>query len=113
MTKPTDLQLMRIIHRVVERVIKHGHAFETALMEREENNPKFKFLFDSTSPEHIYYRWKLYSLLQGDTKLRWMDEPFQMFEGGPWWIPPELPLLIEVIVETGTCDIIIQYMLLG
>lgn len=48
------------------------------------------------SPEHIYYRWKLYSLTQGDTKSKWLDEPFQMFEGGPWWIPPELPLVDEV-----------------
>lgn len=41
--------------------------------------------------EHIYYRWKLYSLLQGDSKYQWRSEPFQMFAEGPWWIPPEVP----------------------
>lgn len=35
-------------------------------------------------------------MLQGDTKSRWNDEPFQMFEGGAWWIPPELPFVDEV-----------------
>lgn len=35
-------------------------------------------------------------MLQGDTKSRWNDEPFQMFEGGAWWIPPELPFIDEV-----------------
>lgn len=34
-------------------------------------------------------------MAQGDTKSKWMDEPFQMFRGGPWWIPPELPVLDE------------------
>ena len=55
-----------------------------------------EYLYVVKSPEHIYYRWRLYSLSQGDTKSRWRDEPFQMFEGGPWWIPPELPLLDKV-----------------
>ncbi|KAI8985127.1 hypothetical protein BDB01DRAFT_789003 [Pilobolus umbonatus] len=94
-TKPSDIQVMRIIHRMVERVIKLGPVFELAIMEKEKDNPKFRFLFDNMSPEHIYYRWRLYSMLQGDTKSRWLDEPFQMFEGGPWWIPPELPLFDE------------------
>jgi U2-associated protein SR140 len=103
---------MRTIHRMIERVLKFGPMFEAAIMDKENQNPLFKFLFENTvsiffylfikhcnliiqekSPEHIYYRWKLYSLLQGDTKTHWFDEPFQMFEGGPWWIPPELPLL--------------------
>ncbi|KAI8371263.1 hypothetical protein EDC96DRAFT_573334 [Choanephora cucurbitarum] len=92
-TKPVDVKLMRVMHRMIERVLKHGPLFEAIIMDKELNNPTFKFLFDNSSPEHIYYRWRLYSLSQGDTKSRWRDEPFQMFEGGPWWIPPELPLL--------------------
>ncbi|KAI9480460.1 MAG: U2-associated SR140 protein [Benjaminiella poitrasii] len=93
--KPKDVKLMRIIHRMIERVLLHGPLFEAMVMDKEIGNPTFKFLFDNTSPEHIYYRWKLYSLSQGDTKSRWLDEPFQLFEGGPWWIPPELPLFDE------------------
>ncbi|CAO3635251.1 unnamed protein product [Mucor hiemalis] len=97
--RPVDIQLMKIIHRTIERVIKFGPLFEAAIMDRENQNPKFKFLFDNTSPEHIYYRWKLYSIMQGDLPSRWSEEPFQMFEGGPWWVPPELPLVDLDTVE--------------
>ncbi|KAI8078079.1 uncharacterized protein B0P05DRAFT_544033 [Gilbertella persicaria] len=97
--KPVNVKLLRIIHRVIERVLKYGPLFEAMIMDREFNNPTFKFLFDNTSSEHIYYRWRLYSLSQGDTNQRWNDEPFQMFEGGPWWIPPELPLMDKETAE--------------
>ncbi|KAI8368741.1 hypothetical protein BD560DRAFT_132429 [Blakeslea trispora] len=98
-TKPVDVKLMRVMHRMIERVLVHGPLFEAMIMDRELHNPTFQFLFDNTSPEHIYYRWRLYSLSRGDTKSRWRDEPFQMFEGGPWWIPPELPLLDKETTE--------------
>ncbi|RUS23960.1 hypothetical protein BC938DRAFT_474338 [Jimgerdemannia flammicorona] len=66
------------------------------MMDREWNHPKFKFLSRSQSPEHVYYRWKLYSILQGDRKNHWRTEPFQMFDEGPWWVPPEIPFDEEV-----------------
>ena len=47
-TKPMDLNVMQLVHRTVERVIKHGPLFEAAIMDRESQNPKFKFLFDNT-----------------------------------------------------------------
>ncbi|KAI8381439.1 uncharacterized protein BYT42DRAFT_566518 [Radiomyces spectabilis] len=90
-TKPTNMNRVKIIHRLIERVIKHGPQFEHIIMEREKDNPAFEFLFKHTSPDHIYYRWRLYSILQGDSKSDWRTEPFQMFEGGAWWIPPEVP----------------------
>lgn len=48
MIKPVDIKLMRIIHRVIERVLVHGPLFESMIMEREQNNPMFKFLFENT-----------------------------------------------------------------
>ena len=62
---PTDQQLVRLINRVVEFVIKEGPMFEAILMDRENNNPMFQFLFDYSCPAHSYYRWRLYSVLQG------------------------------------------------
>ena len=35
------------------------------IMEREVSNPEFAFLYNLASPEHVYYRWRLYSLSQG------------------------------------------------
>ncbi|KAJ1543203.1 U2 snRNP-associated SURP domain-containing protein [Cladochytrium tenue] len=88
---PEDPLVLARIHRMVERVVQHGSAFEIAIMEREWNNPKFSFLFQNDSPEHAYYRWKLYSILQGDGKTQWPTEPFAMFDEGPVWVPPPIP----------------------
>ncbi|KAG2171985.1 hypothetical protein INT43_001462 [Umbelopsis isabellina] len=89
--KPEDTQQLKLIHRTIERVLVHGQNFEAALIGREWNNPGYSFLTNNNTPEHVYYRWKLYSLLQGDSKHHWRSEPFQMFAEGPWWIPPEIP----------------------
>jgi U2-associated protein SR140 len=40
------------------------------VMEREQGNPEFAFLFDTRCPEHAYYRWRLFSLASGDTLRR-------------------------------------------
>ncbi|KAH8355217.1 hypothetical protein KR093_009146, partial [Drosophila rubida] len=80
--------VLNIIHRMIEFVIREGPMFEALIMSREMENPLFSFLFDNESPAHIYYRWKLYSLLQGDTPSEWREEQFRMFKGGPVWKPP-------------------------
>ena len=49
----------------------------------------FLFLSDNRCPEHIYYRWKLFSVLQGDRVNRWNKECFRMFKSGSTWQPPE------------------------
>ncbi|QSL66973.1 hypothetical protein MERGE_001360 [Pneumocystis wakefieldiae] len=88
-SKPKDLKLLRRIHRVIEKIVEHGVEFEAFLMKREHDNPDYEFLFDSTTSEHVYYRWKLFSLLNGDFPYKWSKEPFQMFTNEAWWIPPE------------------------
>ncbi|KAJ3278163.1 U2 snRNP-associated SURP domain-containing protein [Borealophlyctis nickersoniae] len=99
---PSDPEIAAIIHRTVERVTVHGPAFESIIMDRERNNSKFRFLFDNNSEEHVYYRWKLYSVLQGDPKDRWQTEAFQMFDDGMQWIPPEVPFVDEM--NSGESD---------
>ena len=89
-----------------------------------------RFLFDNQSPAHVYYRWKLFSILQvslllivslvcnciictvlvkGDSPETWKTEDFRMFEGGSTWKPPPLknlrskvlPPMEEEIVRRG------------
>lgn len=57
--------MLALIHRTIEFVVREGPLFEAILMNREMNNPSFRFLFDNQSPAHVYYRWKLFSILQG------------------------------------------------
>lgn len=45
-------------------------------------------MFENHHPTHVYYRWKLYSILQGEDRQNWRLERFRMFEDGSWWEPP-------------------------
>uniref|UniRef100_A0A6B2EDE7 Putative splicing regulator n=1 Tax=Phlebotomus kandelakii TaxID=1109342 RepID=A0A6B2EDE7_9DIPT len=87
---PTDRTLLALIHRMIEFVVREGPLFEAMIMNREIENPMFRFLFENDSPAHIYYRWKLFSLLQGDTPGEWREREFRMFVGGSVWKPPPL-----------------------
>lgn len=85
---PVDRSKLSLINRMVEFVVREGPIFEATIMNRELNNPHFKFLFENQSPEHIYYRWRLFSILQGDSKDSWSRKDFRMFKGGSIWRPP-------------------------
>ncbi|KAJ1984184.1 hypothetical protein H4R34_000838 [Dimargaris verticillata] len=102
-TLPKDQVTLWTIHRTIERTIRYGPAFEAMLMDREWSNPRFAFLFANDSPEHVYYRWKLFSIMQGDPVNNWRTKPFYMVEGGPLWIPPEVPF-DDHIVDVSDSD---------
>uniref|UniRef100_A0A3P8W8Q8 U2 snRNP-associated SURP domain containing n=1 Tax=Cynoglossus semilaevis TaxID=244447 RepID=A0A3P8W8Q8_CYNSE len=85
---PTE-NLLSLIHRMIEFVVREGPMFEAMIMNREINNP---FLFENQSPAHVYYRWKLYSILQsqGEAPAKWRTDDFRMFKNGSLWRPPPL-----------------------
>ncbi|XP_055538676.1 U2 snRNP-associated SURP motif-containing protein isoform X2 [Wyeomyia smithii] len=87
---PPERPMLMLIHRMVEFVIREGPMFEALIMTREMDNAMYKFLFENESPAHIYYRWKLFSLLQGDTAAEWRTKEFRMFKGGSIWKPPPI-----------------------
>ena len=89
---PTDRTQLCLINRLVEFVVREGPMFEAMIMNREMGNRAFAFLFENRTPEHIYYRWRLFSLLQGDTKEKWRSDEFRMFKGGSVWRPPVVNL---------------------
>uniref|UniRef100_A0A069DXK2 Putative splicing regulator n=1 Tax=Panstrongylus megistus TaxID=65343 RepID=A0A069DXK2_9HEMI len=92
---PTDRNLLMLIHHMIEYVIREGPMFEAMIMNRELSNPLFRFLFDNQSPAHTYYRWKLFSLLQGDSQKEWRLQEFRMFKGGSIWRPPPMNLYTQ------------------
>lgn len=85
---PTDRNLLMLIHRMVEFVVREGPMFEAMIMNRELNNTQFRFLFENQSAAHIYYRWKLYSIMHGDSQKEWSHKEFRMFKNGSIWKPP-------------------------
>lgn len=96
---PTERPLLMLIHRMIEFVIREGPMFEAIIMNREMNNPMYKFLFENDSPAHIYYRWKLFSLLQGDTTSEWLEKDFRMFKNSSIWKPPQLNFFSQGMPE--------------
>lgn len=90
-TIPLEKKVLCLIHRVIEFVVREGPLFEAMIMNKEINNPAYQFLFDNKSPHHIYYRWKLFSILNGEGVYNWSTKEFRMFNGGSIWLPPILP----------------------
>ncbi|KAM6906950.1 U2 snRNP-associated SURP motif-containing protein [Xenentodon cancila] len=87
---PTERNLLFLIHRMIEFVVREGPMFEAIIMNKEKNNPDYRFLFDNKSQDHVYYRWKLFSILQGESLTEWRTTDFRMFRGGSLWRPPIL-----------------------
>jgi len=85
-----EASIKKTIDRVATYVKRYGYDFETALMEKEHKNSVYEFLFNLESAAHTYYRWRAYSLAQGDTLQSWRTDPFVMVEGGPSFVPPPL-----------------------
>ena len=42
---PTDIELLKQIHRMIEFVIREGPMFEAMIMNRELNNPTFQYVY--------------------------------------------------------------------
>lgn len=95
-TVPRNPQRAKFLSTVASFVAKDGVAAENYLLRQEAKNPDFKFLLYETSDsetvrqEHIYYRWRVYSFSQGDSREVWRTEPFRMARKGRFWIPPPL-----------------------
>eukprot|EP00878_Enallax_costatus_P008741 GHUV01009136.1.p1 GENE.GHUV01009136.1~~GHUV01009136.1.p1 ORF type:complete len:411 (+),score=80.68 GHUV01009136.1:1630-2862(+) len=87
---PDDPKTRFIIDSMALYVLKDGCEFEQLMMMEHQGQPEFSFLFELDSPEHIYYRWRLYSLAEGDTLRTWRIDPYLMIEGGQAWIPPPM-----------------------
>lgn len=100
-TIPVDSRQRFVIDAVAFYVLRDGCAFEQAVMSNEQSNPEFAFLFDTASPEHVYYRWRLYSLANGDSMRSWRVNPFLMIEDSNRWIPPPMTLLAETGLLNG------------
>ena len=64
-------------------------------------NPDFQFLFQDGSPDNLFYRWKIYSLSQGDAMEDWSTVPFIMHPNGPAWVPPLPPGYCPVPVSNS------------
>ncbi|XP_072126469.1 U2 snRNP-associated SURP motif-containing protein-like isoform X1 [Mobula birostris] len=105
---PTERNLLCLIHRMIEFVVREGPAFEALIMSREINNPQFRFLFDNKDPAHVYYRWKLFSILQGDSPTKWRTDDFRIFKCGSVWHPPPMNPYLQGMPEDTEVDVPVE-----
>ncbi|XP_038145071.1 U2 snRNP-associated SURP motif-containing protein isoform X2 [Cyprinodon tularosa] len=101
---PTERNLLFLIHRMIEFVVREGPLFEAMIMNKEKNNPDYRFLFDNKSQDHVYYRWKLFSILQGESPTKWRTAEFRLFRGGSLWRPPILNSYTESYEERAAVE---------
>ncbi len=105
---PWDTARLSLIDRTARYVCRDGLVFERLLQEHLKGDPRFTFLHDQTTHEGTYYRWKCISLAMGDSESKWREDPFQLYMGGPWWVPPQKALLVQRLRRSerdGTGDI--------
>ncbi|KPI83704.1 hypothetical protein ABL78_7255 [Leptomonas seymouri] len=95
---PTDLPLEQttLMDLLAMMVVQGGPTTEEEIVKREvtRRNPAFAFLGEKfNNPCLLYYRWRLYSLLQQDTLLDWRTAPFQMERARRAYVfvPPPVP----------------------
>ncbi|KAJ1090513.1 hypothetical protein NDU88_003645 [Pleurodeles waltl] len=105
---PTERNLLALIHRMIEFVVREGPMFEAMIMNRELNNPMFRFLFENQTPAHVYYRWKLYTILQGDSPTKWRTDEFRMFKNGSLWRPPPLNPYLHGMAEEQETETFVE-----
>lgn len=96
---PSDIKQLRLIHKTLENLLKHGPEFEALLMSRPEiqRGDKWAWLWDPRSPGGVYYRWKLWDILTNSrpsTKRRKPNDSL-IFEDGARWVPPETDIKFE------------------
>jgi U2-associated protein SR140 len=85
---PKEERIRFIIDTLARFILEDGTNLEQLILENEHRNPEYAFLRDVDSPEHMYYRWRLYSLCNADSMSKWRADPFVMIEGAPRIVPP-------------------------
>ncbi|KAF2280256.1 uncharacterized protein EI97DRAFT_430003 [Westerdykella ornata] len=86
---PRDIETLRLIHVIIEAVLKGGKEVEAALMEAKyvKQEEKFAWLYDDKHPLNRYYRFRMYQLVTGDRR-----EVIEIYPGfGEWRGGPPLP----------------------
>lgn len=113
---PKEERIRFVIDTLARFIIEDGTDMEQLMLEAEADNPEFEFLRDVHCPEHMYYRWKLYSLCNDDSMAAWRTCPFVMIEESNRIHPPPLhsrSFQKETAAQRGTlCTSVLQLVLL-
>jgi len=100
-----DPSIRREIDSFADYVVTCGPEIEQRALETEKSNPAFRFLFNTSSAEHTYFKWRLESFRRGDTLLHWNTGPMQIrTPDGPFYIPPPPPSQNSAVIDASTAS---------
>ena len=90
---PSDLDHVKLINAVVERVLAGGPEMESLLMSQEyvQKDPKFAWIWDETSAGGRYYRWRLWQEGGLGKHESIFDKNVIFYGEAPWKKPKETP----------------------
>lgn len=106
---PRDIRMLRMIHKMVEKVIEHGAEFEALLMSRPEvqKEEEWAWLWDARSEGGIWYRWRLWEIMSGFDSSKHRGEKVRIFAGKDsplWQVPEPLPYEFSTYVDEFVSD---------
>ena len=83
----SDPIIKKIIDKLSILVSENGFEFEDEIIQRERKNRYFNFLYNENSNDYFYYKWKVFSIIEGKT---WPNNQVQIFKNGPRYNISEL-----------------------
>ena len=86
-TPDLSAEVMAAVDKMAEFKVRNGEAFEKLIREKQRDNPKFAFLFDTSSPAHAYYQQRLQALSQAAVPPQQQYPQPQMFPHQPPMMP--------------------------
>lgn len=98
---PRDIKELKLIHKVIESLLKHGPEFEALLMSRPDvqREEKWAWVWDPRSTGGVWYRWRLWEVLTGSTNRRGQGKYLPLFEGSSAWKAPDQTLAYEYTTQ--------------
>ncbi|KAI9864349.1 MAG: hypothetical protein M1813_003269 [Trichoglossum hirsutum] len=104
---PSNLKQLKMIHKTIENLIRHGPEFEALLMSRLEvqREQKWAWIWDARSPGGVWYRWRLWEILSGSQEGSGYGRsasnslPQYVFDGGASWMAPKRGLRFEYVTK--------------
>lgn len=99
-------EVVSAVDKMAEYQVRNGAQFETLIREKQRDNPKFSFLFDTASPAHGYYQHKLAQLQRSigmstpATQLQ-APPPAAPYYAPPQYYPPPAPVPAPYLPQPG------------
>lgn len=98
---PKNIQTLRLINMVIEKVLEDGPEFEALLMSRSEvqREEKWAWIWDARNEGGVWYRWNVWEIISGGSTGQSKGRFIPLFDSSHAWKTPEKRLPFEHSTE--------------